>query len=205
MTSEPNDAGSRSDKYAIIADDIRELSPDFMDSVTKIMRQLGKSNSRHLYAICKKYLAENGLIISDYGFFGISDKFIGEKVSPCDIVFYATPDKIKTDDIVNFFSIEGNAIEFFHMRTLSFRSNALIEVQDLGSKETYVISRDQILGRLLKVINFNEPEWHDLIMEMVDKQWIIDTLKSAIDVFEGNTKYVEELEKRLAVVMSGTV
>ncbi len=212
------DAGqpaSRGDEYAAIADEIRSLDKEVADSILKVLLELTKSNPGSVYVASKKYIEQKGLYLSDYGCFGILDRFLPGATGSCvacpgDIVLYAQAYKVRTDDVILLFYVDRKGfIRTYHARVLNFDPRGGIEVKDLGDSETYWVSQGRILGKLVRVISFGDPEWHDLIGQIVDRELLRKRLSESLKWIEQNevpekSERLAEMKRRLTILTAGS-
>jgi hypothetical protein len=64
--------------------------------------------------------------------------------------------------------------------------------------------RNNIVGKMLKVIEFNDPEWHEIVMEIVNIPWLEEKLHKAVNHYS-NPKHmdmekVNEINRRLKIL-----
>lgn len=179
------------DQYAVVADEIRALGDDVTESLTKVMLELSKSKPGNVYIAAKKYVDQKGLSLCDFGSVGILGSFLLGRGGvylgrPGDVVFYVMSDKARTDDILllHYIDKKGYA-RLYHARASNFNLKGGVEVQELGDSRTYWISQRKILGKVVEVVEFGSPEWHDLIGQMVDREFLSKQLR-------GHLKWIEE-------------
>jgi hypothetical protein len=203
MESKPEPEQTRpGDSFAVVADEIRGLGDDVGESMLKVLLELGKSNPGSTYVAAKKYVDQKGMSLCDFGNIGILGTFLqGQRGTyvgcPGDVVFYAQADRKKTDDILLVYYIDKKGFaRLYHARALSFDSKGDIEVKELGGTKTYWVSRQKILGKLVGVVNFGAPDWHDLIGQIVDKEFLSKRLNEHFKWIEEN--YFEDKSERLA-------
>ena len=211
QTSEAGQSVIAADRYAVLADEIRSLSQDVTDSLLMVLMELRKSNPNNVYVASKKFLDQNGFLLLDEGHLGIADRFIlGENdeylVCPGDVVIYTTPRKFKTDDVLLAFYFDKNsAFGLYHCRVLGFDTRGGVEIRDFDSK-TYWIASERILGKLAKVIHFGDPEWHELIGQMVDEKFLVGRLAKYTKRQEeekgppDRSRRLDELNRRIAIL-----
>lgn len=198
------------DRYAAIADEIRSLSQNVVNSLSKVLFELKKSNLGEVYVASKKYLESNGFMLPDGGFIGVADRFVRGRndefqVCPADVVIYVMPYTLKTDDVVLTFYLNKGSVGFYHCRVLSFDPRGSIEVYDLVDEKTRWISPKYIFGRLVKVVHFADPEWHELIGQMMTKKQLVDKVPKWIkwleeDDLPDKMRRRDELERRFALL-----
>ena len=184
-----------------------------MDSLLKVMLELRKSNEGSVYAAAKKYVEQHGLFLADYGFFGILDRFIPETLDnyvgcPADIVVYVEGTKLRTNDLLVLFYLDGKGlIRTYHARVLSFYPGGRLEVKAVNDGKVYWVSKNEILGKLTKVFHFGEPEWFELVDQIIDKKLLQERLVKILETTERNempekARRLDELKRRLAVLAS---
>jgi hypothetical protein len=208
----PDQSASPADRYAVIADEMRGLSQDVGDSLLKVLLELRKSNSGEVYAVSKKYLEDYGFLMPDEGFVGVADRFVRGRndefhVCPGDVVIYAMPYTLKTDDVLLSFFLRKGSIGLYHCRLLGFNPRGSLEVYDLVDEKTHWISSKNVFGKLMKAITFGDPEWHELIGQMVTRKHLIDSMGKWIKQLEEShhpelPRRKRELERRLAILTS---
>ena len=202
------------DGYAIIADEVRSIGNDVVDSLLKIMLELKKSNEGSVYAAAKKYVEQNGLGLADYGFFGIVDRFIPEAGDnylgcPADIGMYVEGAKVRTNDVLVLFYLDNKGfICTYYARVLTFDPGGRLEVTAVNDGKVYWVSKNEILGKLTRVFHFGEPEWFELIDQIIDRRLLEERLVKTLERTERNDvpekkARLEELKRRLAILASG--
>ena len=170
----------------------------------RIIVELQKTHAPHCYMTCKKWLEMYGFHLTDLGHVGISDKFYFDKITPCDIVVYGTSQKVKTDDIILYahFLNEHN-LSFIHLKMKRMSADGTVDAESDIQKHL-TVPRNNIIGKVLRVIPFNDPEWHEIVMEMVNIPWLEDKLHKAIKHYS-NPKHsdmekVNEINRRLQIL-----
>ena len=198
---------TKTDIYARIADEIRNISPDVVDSLNKVIEELNRSNRWHVYFAVKKFIERNGIATADFGFLGIPNRFIGDVFSPCDIVIYAMPQMLKTDDIVLAFDLSNGGMSMRYCRVQRIMlATGIIDAIHIETNKSMVISTRQILGKVLRSIELGTREWHESIKEIVLKAKLVETMTEAVSYYSQQASTSvdrkKELEKRLQTIQS---
>ena len=203
------------DEYAVLADEIRSLGEGVTDSALKVLLALEKSNPGSAYIAAKKFIDQKGLGLCDFGNFGLLGSFLPGHgnafiASPGDIVVYAQVDRAKTGDILLVYYLDKKGLARpYHVRAVNFDMKGGIEVSDLGTAEVRWTSRERVLGKLVKVICFGDPDWHHLIGQIVDRKFLERRLKEHLKWIEENdfadkSDRLAELKRRLSILASGS-
>jgi len=210
--SDADQSVSPADRYAVIADEIRALSENVCDSLSKVLLELRKSNGGDVYVASKKYLEEYGFLMPDEGFVGVADRFVKGKndeyqISPGDVAIYAMPYRVKTDDVVLAFFLSKGSVGFYHCRIVGFDPRGSLEVYDLVDEKTYWVSPKYVFGKLAKVVYFGDPEWHALIGQLISTKHLADNMSKWVKRLEDSgapdkSRQQVELERRLAILAS---
>lgn len=199
-----NEAGTR---YGEIADTIRQPPQHTLETLGKVMQELEKSHSAQVLMACKKYIQRRGLYLTDHGTFGLPLSFLENIYSPYDMLLYSAPDRFKSNDLILVYSYnEENIIRPFHMGVVGFSATGNVEVSYVETRRHVVIPASCIIARLLKVIAFGDPLWHELIYEMINQPDLINSLQGMVDKVSKAPEYPEkgkqlaELKRRLNLI-----
>lgn len=197
---------TKKDRIAAIADDIIALDNRNVGTVlAEVLKRVAASDKSHVYWRCKKYLQDDyGLLIADSGHIGISDRYIPNLMYPGDIIVYAVVDMLKTGDCIQVLQItdvRDIAVEHLKVTKVSIIDGA-VNVEDLLSGSSYTVARQNVIGKVVKVITAFSQEWENTFYEFKDRNWLFKTLQKNLDLYK-NTDYsnrrqiVSEIEKRM--------
>jgi hypothetical protein len=90
-----------------------------------------------VYLAMKKQIERTGLIL-DYGFFSVAEAFVDSRIAPGDVVMYATPERLQSNDVVLVCWPDKDAgLRIVHMTAASFSAGGAVEVRDLVSGRTF--------------------------------------------------------------------
>ena len=158
------------------------------------------------------YLQDDyGLLIADSGHVGISDRYIPNVMYPGDIIVYTVVDMLKTGDyiqVLQLTDIKELAVERVEVTKISMIDGA-VSVEDPLSGFTYIVTKRNVIGKVVKVITAFSQEWEHVFYESKDRRWLLKTLKKNLDLYK-NTGYsnqrqiVSEIERRLSKVKEET-
>jgi hypothetical protein len=192
-----------------VADEIRGLGNDVTESTLRVLLELSKSNPGSAYVAAKKYVDQKGMSLCDFGNIGILGTFLpgqgGSYIGcPGDIIFYVQADKTKTDDVLLVYYIDKKGLaRLYHARALNFDSKGDVQVKELGDSRTYWISHRRVLGKIFSIVGFGGPDWHELIGQIVDREFLSKRLNAHFkwikeNYFEDKSERLTELKRRMA-------
>ncbi len=198
---------TKKDKIAAIADEITMLDGKNVGNVLmEVLKRVAASDRSHVYWTCKKYLQDDyGLLIADSGHVGISDRYIPNLMYPGDIIVYAVVDMLKTGDYIQALQmtdVKDLAVEHIRVTKVSIVDGA-VSVEDPLSGSSYTVAKQNVLGKVVKVITAFSQEWENTFYEFKDRKWLLKTLKKNLELYK-NTGYsnqrqiVSEIEKRMS-------
>ena len=213
-TSQPGDSTqaahppilTRKDRIAAVADEIVSLEKNVGNTLAEVLRRVAASERSFVYWTCKKYLQDDyGLLIADSGHVGISDRYIPNLMYPGDIVVYAVVDMLDTDDYIQVLQmndLKELTVEHGKVAKVSIIDGA-VTVEDPLSGSTYSVAKNNIIGKVVKVISAFSNEWSNVFYEFKDRKWLIKTMKKNLDLYKNigysnHRQIVEELQKRLS-------
>ena len=184
-------------------------SKDPLNALYNTLIYLNKKDPFLAYLITRRFSQDvMNLYISDLGYMGLAERALPTvPLFHGDIVMYGASTKLSTGDIAEMLfrnTENNNSIEIRHGIIGNFTNNGLIELKDTSTDFKYVVQRWQILGKIIKVIKFNTPEWKEIFEKLsVDKSSLIELIKGAIPVIEkSKMKYKEEIIKELKARLS---
>ena len=187
---------------------------------TEIMEKLSKyheENYEVLYFALRKFMSNYlNIYFNDSGYIGIADENYEDLFYWGDMSIHSSDDNLKIGDILHLYqySSDGEGVYSFHGKVKSFTENGDIRIQHSEDEEIVEISSFMILGKLIKVISFEEDGWEELLCKFIDNHELLELLKegieesinlykSDINVSEKNKmKTISELEKRLVKLKS---
>ena len=189
--------------YTEIAKQIREISPDVVESLKRVFLELSKTDRWHTYLAAKKFVETSGFLIADSGYVGIGYQFVFDRIAPCDIVLYGTTESVKSGDIVLFFQVIEHGFKLNHYKIQRVYRDGRIDIEDEYKKQ-FTVPLACIIGKVLKVIPFGEPDWHEMIMEMINEQRLMVILNHALGFYGKQAKTdktkLDELNRRIRVL-----
>lgn len=205
-TASPPPIITKKDKIAAIADEIISLDKNVGKTLAEVLKRVAASDKSHVYWTCKKYLQDDyGLLIADSGHVGISDRYIPNLMFPGDIVVYTVVDMLRTNDyiqVLQMTDIKDLSVEHVKVTKVSIIDGA-VSVEDPLSGSTYSIAKQNVIGKVGKVITAFAQEWENVFYEFKDRKWLLKTLKKNLDLYK-NTGYsnqrqiVGEIERRMS-------
>jgi hypothetical protein len=124
---------------------------------------------------------------------------------PGDVIVYAVIDMLKTGDyvqILQFTDVKDLIVEHAKVRRISIIDGA-VSVEDLLSGSCYTVARQNVIGKVVKVVTAFSEEWENIFYEFKDRNWLLKTLKKNLDLYKNtgyskNRQIVSEIEKRMA-------
>jgi hypothetical protein len=168
-----------------------------------VLFELSKTDKWHTYLAAKKFVEVSGFLIADSGYVGIGYRFVFDKIAPCDIVVYGTTESVKSGDIVLYFQVIEHGFMLEHFKIQRVYRDGRIDMEDERKKQ-FTVPLGRIIGKVLKVIPFGEPDWHEMIMEMLNEQRLMANLKDAVKYYSKPERYnktkLDELERRMKVL-----
>ena len=186
-------------------------SKDPMNVLYNTLIYLNKKDPFLAYLITRRFSQDiMNLYISDLGYVGLAERAL--PMIPLfhgDIIIYGASTKLATGEIAEMLfrnTDKNNSIEIRHGKIQNFTNNGLIELKDTSIDFKYVVQRWQVLGKIIKVIKFNTPEWKEIFEKLsVDKNSLTELIKGAIPVIEKSKmkykeKIIKELKSRLAIL-----
>jgi hypothetical protein len=215
LSSTPPDNGSQAasppiitkkDKIAAVADEIISLDKNVGKTLVEVLKRVAASDRSHVYWTCKKYLQDDyGLLIADSGHVGISDRYIPNVMYPGDIVVYTVVDMLRTGDyiqVLQMTDVKDLAIEHVKVTKVSIIDGA-VNVEDPLSGSAYSIAKQNVIGKVVKVVTAFSQEWENIFYEFKDRKWLFKTLKKNLDHYKNagysnQRQIVGEIERRLS-------
>lgn len=193
----------KDDVYVEIANQIRKISPNVAESLKSVLYELSKTDQWHTYLAAKKFIETSGFVLADSGYVGIGYDFVFDKIMPCDIVIYGTTETVKSGDIVLYFHVVEHGFKLNHYKIQRVYRDGRIDIED-EKKTQYTVPLGLILGKVLKVISFGEPDWHEMIMEMINEPRLIVILNRSKDFYSKpdrlDKRKLDELDRRIKVL-----
>jgi hypothetical protein len=198
---------TKKDKIASIADDIIALDSKNVGTIlAEVLKRVAASDRSYVYWTCKKYLQEDfGLLIADSGYVGLSDRYIPNLMYPGDIIIYAVVDMLKTGDYVQVLQltdVKDLAIEHVKVTKVSIIDGA-VNVEDQISGSSYTLAKQNVLGKVVKIITAFSEDWENIFYEFKDRKWLLKTLKKNLDLYKSTSysnqrQIIGEIEKRMS-------
>ena len=198
---------TKKDKIAAIADEILSLDGKNVGAtLVEVLKRMAASDRSHVYWTCKKYLQDDyGLLIADSGHVGISDRYIPNLMFPGDIVVYAVVDMLKTGDciqVLQLTDVRDLQVEHVRVTKVSIIDGA-ISVEDPLSGSAFTVAKNNVIGKVVKVITAFSQEWENVFYEFKDRKWLHKTLKKNLDLYKNGghsnqRQIVGEIERRLS-------
>lgn len=154
---------------------------------TEIMEKLSKyyeSNTNVLYYSLRKFMSNYlNIYFSDSGYIGIAEENYEDLFYWGDILIHSSDDNLKIGDILHLYqySSDGDGVYTFHCKVKSFTKNGEIRIQLSGDDEIVEISSFMIIGKLIKVISFEEDGWEDLFKEFIENHEFLNLLNEGIE------------------------
>ncbi len=191
--------------YATIADEIRKTPPNVLATFAEVMNKLSQTNKLEVYLAVKKQIERTNLIY-DYGFFSVAEVFVDSRIAPGDIVLYAPPIRLQSNDIVlTCWPDKDLGVRILHMVASSFGPEGMVEVKD-SSGNRFQTSIPFIIGRFVHRIDFDSQAWRDMLGQLAPAEFLTSRLKALRDWYQNSTAIVEkdqriqELDRRLAIL-----
>lgn len=156
-----------------------------------------------------KKCLESMSFITDIGYIEIAYNNIKDMYYVGDILLHSNRSKLKPGDIVQHYEYSSDGDSYvLHSELKSFDKNGFINVRMLHGTEEYYISSNSVLGVLIKIISFDDPDWIHLFENSCDdynqlKENItgsIDFIKSHDTSDEDKEERISELNKRLEII-----
>jgi hypothetical protein len=198
---------TKKDKIASIADDIIALDSKNVGAIlAEVLKRVAASDRSYVYWTCKKYLQEDyGLLIADSGYVGLSDRYIPNLMYPGDIIIYAVVDMLKTGDYVQVLQltdVKDLAIEHVKVTKVSIIDGA-VNVEDQISGSSYTLAKQNVLGKVVKIITAFSEDWENIFYEFKDRKWLLKTLKKNLELYKSTgysnqRQIIGEIEKRMS-------
>ncbi|AIF83313.1 hypothetical protein NTE_01243 [Candidatus Nitrososphaera evergladensis SR1] len=206
LSGEP--APTKDEVYAKIAKEIEAVSPVVADTLTKVFAALNSKSRWHVYLATKKWSALHGVRLMDSGYIGLTHEFVHEDIAkPCDIILYGTPELLQSGEIiVSAIPLEQGGLKVLHHKVLSVGvqgGTAFVNTEDENKKQ-FTVPHDFIFGKILRVIEFEDKEWHELIGKLINEATLVAYLEKALAKYSGsktpNKARVDEINRRLAIL-----
>lgn len=206
-SSSPPPLLTKKDRIAAIADEILAIDTKNLGStLAEVLKRMAGSDKSQVYWTCKKYLQDDyGLLIADSGHVGISDRYIPNVMFPGDIIIYSVVDMLKSGDFVQVLQmtdVKDLSIEHAKVAKVSI-IDGTVSVEDPLSGSLYDVPKQNIIGKVVKVITAFSLEWENVFYEFKDRKWLAKTLKRNLEIHRSNgysnqRQIVNEIERRLA-------
>jgi hypothetical protein len=209
---QPDTSGSappmltKKDRIAAIADEILSVEKNPGATLAEILKRMSASERSQVYWTCKKFLQEEyGLLIADSGHVGISDRYIPNLMFPGDIIVYAVVDMLKTGDFIQILQmtdVKDISVEHAVVTKVSIIDGA-VTVEDPLSGSTYTVGKQNVIGKVVKVVTAFSEEWQNTFYEFKDRKWLTKTLKKSLELhkaarYSNQRQIVGELERRIS-------
>ena len=197
---------TKKDGIAAIADEILSVEKNPGATLAEILKRMSASERSQVYWTCKKFLQEEyGLLIADSGHVGISDRYIPNLMFPGDIIVYAVVDMLKTGDyiqILQMTDVKDISVEHAVVTKVSIIDGA-VTVEDPLSGSTYTVGKQNVIGKVVKVVTAFSEEWHNMFYEFKDRKWLSKTLKKSLELhkaarYSNQRQIVGEIERRIS-------
>ncbi|HKU48355.1 MAG TPA: hypothetical protein VJP79_00270 [Nitrososphaera sp.] len=197
---------TKKDRIAAIADEILSIDKNPGPTLAEILKRMSAAERSQVYWTCKKFLQdEYGLLIADSGHVGISDRYIPNLMFPGDIIVYAVVDMLKTGDciqILQMTDVKDLSVEHAMVTKVSIIDGA-VTVEDPLSGSTYTVAKQNVIGKVVKVITAFSEEWRNTFYEFKDRKWLNKTLKKSLELhkaarYSNQRQIVGEIERRLS-------
>jgi hypothetical protein len=209
---QPDTSGSappmltKKDRIAAIADEILSVEKNPGATLAEILKRMSASERSQVYWTCKKFLQEEyGLLIADSGHVGISDRYIPNLMFPGDIIVYAVVDMLKTGDFIQILQmtdVKDISVEHAVVTKVSIIDGA-VTVEDPLSGSTYTVGKQNVIGKVVKVVTAFSEEWQNTFYEFKDRKWLTKTLKKSLELhkaarYSNQRQIVGEIERRIS-------
>ena len=197
---------TKKDRIAAIADEILSVEKNPGATLAEILKRMSASERSQVYWTCKKFLQEEyGLLIADSGHVGISDRYIPNLMFPGDIVVYAVVDMLKTGDFIQILQmtdVKDISVEHAVVTKISIIDGA-VTVEDPLSGSTYTVGKQNVIGKVVKVVTAFSEEWQNMFYEFKDRKWLTKTLKKSLELhkaarYSNQRQIVGEIERRIS-------
>jgi hypothetical protein len=197
---------TKKDRIAAIADEILSVEKNPGATLAEILKRMSASERSQVYWTCKKFLQEEyGLLIADSGHVGISDRYIPNLMFPGDIIVYAVVDMLKTGDFIQILQmtdVKDISVEHAVVTKVSIIDGA-VTVEDPLSGSTYTVGKQNVIGKVVKVVTAFSEEWQNTFYEFKDRKWLTKTLKKSLELhkaarYSNQRQIVGELERRIS-------
>ena len=209
---QPDTSGSappmltKKDRIAAIADEILSVEKNPGATLAEILKRMSASERSQVYWTCKKFLQEEyGLLIADSGHVGISDRYIPNLMFPGDVIVYAVVDMLKTGDFIQILQmtdVKDISVEHAVVTKVSIIDGA-VTVEDPLSGSTYTVGKQNVIGKVVKVVIAFSEEWQSTFYEFKDRKWLTKTLKKSLELhkaarYSNQRQIVGEIERRIS-------
>jgi hypothetical protein len=209
---QPDTSGSappmltKKDRIAAIADEILSVEKNPGATLAEILKRMSASERSQVYWTCKKFLQEEyGLLIADSGHVGISDRYIPNLMFPGDIIVYAVVDMLKTGDFIQILQmtdVKDISVEHAVVTKVSIIDGA-VTVEDPLSGSAYTVGKQNVIGKVVKVVTAFSEEWQNVFYEFKDRKWLTKTLKKSLELhkaarYSNQRQIVGEIERRIS-------
>ena len=189
---------TKRDKIAALADEILSLKRTWAQLWHRNSKALSSSDKSQVYWTCKKFLQEDyGLLIADSGHVGISDRYIPNLMFPGDIVVYAVVDMLKSGDFIQILQmteVKDFSVEHAVVTKVSIVDGA-VTVEDPLSGSSYTVGKNNVIGKVVKVITAFSDEWENTFYEFKDRKWLNKTLKKSLELPQGCKVFQSEADR----------
>ncbi len=209
---QPDTSGSappmltKKDRIAAIADEILSVEKNPGATLAEILKRMSASERSQVYWTCKKFLQEEyGLLIADSGHVGISDRYIPNLMFPGDIIVYAVVDMLKTGDFIQILQmtdVKDISVEHAVVTKVSIIDGA-VTVEDPLSGSAYTVGKQNVIGKVVKVVTAFSEDWQNVFYEFKDRKWLTKTLKKSLELhkaarYSNQRQIVGEIERRIS-------
>ena len=209
---QPDTSGSappmltKKDRIAAIADEILSVEKNPGATLAEILKRMSASERSQVYWTCKKFLQEEyGLLIADSGHVGISDRYIPNLMFPGDIIVYAVVDMLKTGDFIQILQmtdVKDISVEHAVVTKVSIIDGA-VTVEDPLSGSAYTVGKQNVIGKVVKVVTAFSEDWQNVFYEFKDRKWLTKTLKKSLELhkaarYSNQRQIVSEIERRIS-------
>jgi hypothetical protein len=194
------------DRCNSIVGQILNLKGNLTNNILRILEEIGRQQrgtvDRHVMMALRRYFKSNGKITTDLCFMGIADQFFEKEFKPGDFVMYSYVQKIRRDDTVIILSSKNANDE--RNNEMSFRkiSEVLpdnkVQIESESGGIGRIISKDDILAKIARVVPFASKEWNEIATEIAYKVQLQQILIDAGKEIALDAGQKREIEKRIA-------
>ncbi len=176
-----------------------DVSNTIIDILTKLREQAREST----YLATRKYAQENSLSIEfDQGHIGVATQVIPNVAFPADILVFAYPYTLGTNNILQIISHgKNNKLIIDYARVLTTTINGTVNVRSVFDGLKYTTSRWDILGKLLEVFDIGSYDWNQYYPRLMDPSThkkLIDSMNPLTNLhLQQTVKNKHELERRV--------